>query len=565
MAKGTGTPPGLTSSRPARRALAVRRPASIIQDGLPPALLNLLWLQARAAVRRLVGSLRTVRGALLALLAVVMLVLWLVPTALAAAAAPRVDPRHVRDLAPVALLALTVASAVSAGDRAIAFTPAEVNFLFAAPFTRRQLLAYKLSKSAAGSVALALLMSLALRRFSPYWPAAFTGSLLALLFVNLCTTAAGLLQRTLTTRGAGPLRQAAVSAVVLAIAAGVAAVVSRGDAFAQSAAQWVHSPAARVALAPVLPFAWAFAATDPPTVLSWGAAALLVDAALLAAVMRLDANYLEAAAAAGERVYDQAQRARRGDLMPGLGLAGRKSHVPPLPWLGGAGIVAWRQLTTLLRRSPRLLFITVAAAAMMIPLLLIGRRVSTIQPVLLPAVIWLTVMLLGLLRFDFRGDLDQLPWLRSLPLRPLPLAAGQLAVPTAVLALFHVVATASVAAAIEPLRNVALAALVLALPIDLLLVGLENLTFLLFPHRQAAPTELGAMGRQMVLFFMKLLAMMFTLGVAAAVGGLAFFLTRSFPAAVGAAAVILTFAALGSVPLVAAAYRRFDPGSDVPP
>ena len=532
---------------------------------MPPALINLLWLQARAAVRRLVGRLRTVRGVLLALLAVALLVLWIVPTALAATYAPRVDPGHVRAFTPVALLALTVASAVSAGERAIAFTPAEVNFLFAAPFTRRQLLAYKLSKSAAGSVALALAMSLLMRRFSPFWPAAFTGALLALLFVNLCTSAAGLLRRSLALRATTPLGQAAGGGVVMLIAVGVAAVVARGEVFLQSASQWVHAPGARVVLAPLQPFAQTFAAEGLPGVASWGAAALAVNLALLAAVMWLDANYLEAAAAAGERAYERAKRMRRGDLMPGLGLAGRRSRLPPLPRLGGAGPVAWRQATTLLRRSPRLLFIVFAAAATLVPLLVLVRRVPNVQPVLFPVVIWLTVMLLGMLRFDFRGDLDQLPQLKSLPLRPLPLAAGQLAVPTAALALFHLAAASITAAAIEPLRPPALAAAVLALPLNLLLVGVENLTFLWFPHRQAAPTELGAIGRQMVLLFLKMLAVLFALGLAAAAGGAVYLLTRSPAAAVTAGAAVIGAVAVALVPLVAAAYVRFDPGYDAPP
>ena len=528
-------------------------------------LLKLLQLQSRAAIRRLARGLRTVRGALLAAVALGMVLLWLVPALVAGASAPPVDPAHVRDFGPLVLLALAVTSAVSAGDKAIAFTPAEVNFLFVAPFTRRQLLLYKLSKAAAGSLVMALALSLATRRFSPFWPAAFTGALLALLFVNLCTTGAGLLRKSAGLRAWTPLRQVAASVLVLALAGVVAAAVVRNPHLVSTAGHLARAPAVRVALLPLAPFTRAYAAADALDLLTWGAAALLIDAALLAAVLRLDANYLEAAAAAGERAYEQARRLARGDWTAPAGAGGAKLRVPALPFLGGAGPVARRQFTALVRRAPRLLFMAIMTLATVVPIVLLARRLPNVRGALVPTVGWLTVLMAGTLRFDFRGDVDQLPWLKSLPLRPLPLALGQLAAPAMALALFHVVVFASIAVAIEPLRRPMLAAIVLAGPFDLLLVALENLAFLLFPYRQVMPTELSGLGRQMVLFLLKMLTTTIAASVAAAAGGLVYFVTHSPAAAVAAAAVVLGVEALLLVPLVALAYTRFDAGSDVPP
>jgi hypothetical protein len=494
-----------------------------------------------------------------------MVLVWLLPAALAAGSTPPIDPALVRHFGPPALLALTILSAVSAGDKAIAFTPAEVNFLFVAPFTRRQLLLYKLSKTAAGSLVLALLLSMAMRRFSTFWPAAFFGALLALLFVNLCTAAAGVLRKSAALRAPSPVLQAAALVLLLAIAGVVAAAVARNPRFRETAGQFVQARAVRAAVAPVVPFVRAYAADNVLDLIAWGSAALLIDAALLAGILRLDANYLEAAAAAGERAYDQARRLARGDWMAPVGARTARLRVPPLPFLGGAGPVARRQLTTLLRRSPRLLFIGLMAVATLVPIVLLARRLPNIRGALVPTVGWITVLLAGALRFDFRGDIDQLPWLKSLPLRPLPLAFGQLVVPAGALALCHVVVFAAVAAAIETLRGPALAAIAVAIPLDLLLIGVENLAFLHFPHRQTLPTELGGLGRQMVLVFLKLVAVAVASGVAGGAGGLAYFATRSPPAAVAAGTAVLAIEALLLVPLVALAYNRFDAGSDVPP
>jgi hypothetical protein len=532
---------------------------------LHPALLRLLSLQARAALRRAWRGARTVKGALLGAVGLSLFFAWLLPTVLLATRAPPVDPGRVRQFAPLALLALVVSSALSAGDRALAFTPAEVNFLFAGPFTRRQLLAYKLAKSAAGSVLLALLLSLGMRRFSPFWPAAFFGGALALLLVNLTTTAAALVSRNVGVRLNTPARQGAGTVTLLAIAGAIAVGVARNDRFAQAASQVLHTPAARVLLAPLQPFGRAYAADGLADVLAWASLALLIDAALLALVMRLDANYLEAAAAAGEKAYEQRQRLRRGDWMPGVGLSATRYRVPALPWLGGAGPVAWRQATSLLRKVPRLLLVVVLCAVTVGPVLVAGRRLPHLQASLLPAVGWVTVMLVGSLRFDFRGDLDQLPWLKSLPLRAIPLAAGQLAVPTAALVVFHALVAAAVAAAIPPLRQPVVAAIVLAPPLDLLLVGVENLTFLLFPHRQAAPTELGMLGRQMLLLLLRLLIVAFACGIAGACAAAALAASGSPAFGVAVAVVVLGLQALALVPLVALAYNRFDPSSDTPP
>jgi hypothetical protein len=297
----------------------------------------------------------------------------------------------------------------------------------------------------------------------------------------------------------------------------------------------------------------------------WGAAAAVVNAALLALVMWLDANYLEAAAAAGEKAYEQRQRVRRGDWMPGVGLSAARSRVPPLPWFGGAGPVAWRQATSLLRKSPRLVFVVLICGVTVGPVLVAGRRMPHLQASLLPAIGWVTVLLVGSLRFDFRGDLDQLAWLKSLPLRALPLAAGQLAVPTAALLVFHLLVGAAVAAAIPSLRQPVVAAMFLALPLDLLLVAVENLTFLLFPHRQAAPTELGMLGRQMLLLLLRLIVVAVAGGIAGGCAAVAFAASGSATAAVAVAFVVLMVQGLALVPLVAVAYHRFDPSSDTPP
>ena len=136
-----------------------------------------------------------------------------------------------------------------------------------------------------------------------------------------------------------------------------------------------ESPVFRVVLAPFEVFTRAIYAEDWfPDLVCWGAAALAIDAALLIVVLKLDANYIESAATISQKIYERIRRTKQGGgiAMPVSSRAGRLG-MPQLPWLAGAGPVAWRQLLLVIRTS-RHLFITslimvgvVAAGAFCLP------------------------------------------------------------------------------------------------------------------------------------------------------------------------------------------------------
>jgi hypothetical protein len=103
--------------------------------------------------------------------------------------------------------------------------------------------------------------------------------------------------------------------------------------------------------------------------------------------------------------------------------------------------------------------------------------------------------------------------------------------------------------------------------VNLLIVGVENLTFLVFPSRPAgaAPGDLSAMGRQVVFLMLKLLIVMAVAGVAAGVGAITYLLTQpAVVPALAAALAAIAAAAMAVVPLVGVAYARFDPSMDTP-
>ena len=158
------------------------------------ALWLLMGLQLRGWFRYLGKNVRTVRGVLLALVGVGVFVPWLG----SALFVPTVSLRHrdeaARALRPRALLLYCVVNVVfSSHERAVYFSPAEVQFLFTGPFSRRQILAYKLLLTLLVSVPVSLLMAAVVRVQHGWWAGVLLGMALVSVFMQLFSILLGLL------------------------------------------------------------------------------------------------------------------------------------------------------------------------------------------------------------------------------------------------------------------------------------------------------------------------------------------------------------------------------------
>src|SRR5688572_9932909 len=289
---------------------------------MDPALLKLMRLQSRALLRRLGRGLRTFRGAAFFALGLAVFILWIGP-AVWSASQQRAEPAHVRAVVPLILLAVVLLSALSgAGDKAIAFTPGEVDFLFPGPFRRRDLLFYKLAKSTFAALFSALILSVALLRNATLWVACFLGCFLSLLFVQFFSTALVLLGQAVSERAYTRTRKAMLAVLVVLAALAIREVLARHNLSdpasldLHGAIQMLnHSTAGKILLAPTGVFSQTLTAERIfPDLLNWGLLALLINAALLGLIVKLDANYLEAAAGASQRRYERLRRFQAGGV-----------------------------------------------------------------------------------------------------------------------------------------------------------------------------------------------------------------------------------------------------------
>ncbi len=339
--------------------------------------------------------------------------------------------------------------------------------------------------------------------------------------------------------------------------------------------QALATPAWKTASLPLRWFFDAFTATRLwPDLLGSAALAALVDLALVGVVFALDAQYLEASATASARIYARVQRLRRGGIGSGEGLwrgLTARLSLPMPPSLGGVGPIVWRQLTTALRGADRLLLLLlILGTALAAPILAnLHQEQENMLLVLGPVALWLTLFLTTMLPFDFRGDIDRLALLKTLPLPAWRLAVGQLLAPVLLmtgLQWLGLIAVVWVSPPAEWLLPTCLACALYVAPINFLLFALDNLLFLLFPTRlmAATPGDFQALGRN-VLFMVAKATALFVVAVAAGVVAWAAYLVTGRNEVAGAAAwpvVLLCAAAL--VPLVAWAFVLFDVGRDTP-
>jgi hypothetical protein len=538
------------------------------------ALFTLILLQGRGIVRRMLRSANSPRRALFTILGCGIIILWL-GSALVSGTMGRGRFRGMersserfRAVAPVAIAGMCLLTIISsAGDKAIAFTPGEVDILIPGPYSRRELLFYKLAKSAFLAMLTALLMSFGLMVYARFWIACYIGSFLTLLFIQFFSICGVLLAQAAGHQMRGRARQAGVIVAIVLAAVIIRKIVAAHGGPLETFNAFRYSELGTNLLMPFDPFGRTITAYDYSELASSAGEAALIDLGLLTIVVLLDAHYFEAALSASRRRYAQLQRIRGGSLLSSNLKGDISWRLPLLPWAGGAGPIVWRQATSAARSAKGIALMLVIVAVGIGPLMAPTIRDAHMNQVMVGMLAWLTILLSGLLKFDFRGDLDHMDELKALPLRPAALSLGQITVPAMILTGAHVLLLSSVAIVTPSHREIFIVAACLSLPFNALLLAIENLIFLLFPTRPAAasPGDFQVLGRQAAQLIMKGIAVSLGFGIALAVAIPLYIVTKgSLLVLTTVAGSLLAIEAGALVPAIAWAFARFDPSVDTP-
>jgi Putative ABC exporter len=524
----------------------------------------------KAFARRVTRNIKTPKGALFFLLGIGVFGMMIAPHVFLMHKGKTFDPEKLQSTMPFIILGLCAFSLVSsAGERALYFSPGEVSFLFAGPFGRRELLTYKIMGTVFGVAVGSLLFSVLFLRYANSWLGAYVGVFVSFLFINLFTTAAMLLGQLMAEQVYSKGRKLVVAAVAAVVTFGLWQTMSaHADAdFLEILKELKQSTAVSYVLLPFEPFSRTITAPALfPDLLLWASVAMGINAALFGIVLAIDAEYREAAVGISQKMANRLQRARKSGMAQSSKATASWS-LPRLPWFGGTGPILWRQATNVTRSSKSLIVMAIiVCVGLGAPVLFKSGREESIWPVITGVSIWLTIMLSMMLRFDFRADLDQMEWLKMLPIRPTALAGGELVMPVLIsTAVQGVVIAVGAHAANTPI--VLPVALAFAIPINTLIFGVENALFLLYPTREAVvtPGDFQAFGRQLLTIMTKMLVVGACSGLAAGIGALVYWLSGRNPLAFGIVAwVVLSAQAAAVLPINAWAFTRYDVSRDTP-
>ena len=364
-----------------------------------------------------------------------------------------------------------------------------------------------------------------------------------------------------------------VVAIGVAIGLGYAMSTTQSPGVESIAPAFRATWAGTMLLAPFQVFGRTLGAeTIYPELIGWGAAAAVLDVAFVVLILRLDANFLEASVAASEKLYQRLQCVRQGSIWAATANRGAVARrVPKPPWLGGAGPIAWRQAAP--RGGVRGILLTLAIVAVSAGMPMIvnrhapGDRNFAGVPLISVLGVLSIFLVPQMIRFDFRGEMDRIETLKALPIAPHAIVIGEMLTPIVLATIAELLIVAVIALVVRIATPwIGLVAL-FVLPLNLLVFGLENLVFLLFPYRMPAGGGLDVqiMGRQMLIMFLKVCGLALLAGLAAGIGGIGYFVADSRRAFVVGAWIAATFLGLACVPVVGWAYRRFDPSTDTPP
>lgn len=406
----------------------------------------LAWLLVRGVVNRTVRRLRRARQPRYAVALIAGLAyLWFIVGPRRQAVFTGVVPDGTAHLAYALGCALLVASwwLFGSDEVALNFSTAEVQMLFPAPVTRRQLVAFKLLQSQLLIVVNVLFWTALLGR-AP-------GSLIErpvslwIVFTTLYLHRVGssLVRESAAEHGAAGLRRhlatfIVVAAALVALVWGIAAqlptlraAIASGNTLGAAVAV-LHSPTSKVVL---YPFRLMLAPVFTPSATDWFDAvwpALLIVALHVAWVLRTDAAFEEAAAAnASRRALALAKRAGRAS-MPAAGGVRRRFRLPLPAHSTPAAAIAWKNIVALgrtlaVRTVIAIVIVVVVVLVFLNQLLPETDKLSVIAGRLALAFA-LMLLFVGPLwvRNDLRLDMLELELLRSFPVRGATLVRAEL-------------------------------------------------------------------------------------------------------------------------------------------
>ncbi len=497
---------------------------------MDPALRQLLFLRLRGGLRQRLQQLASVRGLLFSL--AFGGIVWFLIVTNSSHDSVALDPHAFSDqimtFMPLTMLGLSLLTVLMTTGPTFHFSPNEINFLFTGPFRRRDLILYKFGAYVAGVTLTSAFVTLFAQAQTGSALSAFIATLLTLVFVQLNSAVIGMAGHALDGSKLAKMRwPATVLLCAVAVAAVIYAWVTPDRGILDLLSAFRHSWIGTIVLIPYIAFAELFVARTLTDLALWALVAVIINAALLYAVIRLDAHTTDRSLAENARLSSRWERIKQG----GSFFATQRTEVRSIrraPIAGGLGPIAWRQVLNALRNSFKLIIIFAGMAACITPIsLALNAPITELQTLTIVYVFFAFILPRNLV-CDFRGDLSRMEIYKTLPISPWRICAGQLVVQVL---LAYVIALTIIGSALvfeeSMTPQIALILAAFALPLTFLIYAVENTVHLLFPVKLVAMgrADFEFLGRSIVEFIAKTIFVLAAMAASGAVGMWAFKMT----------------------------------------
>jgi putative ABC exporter len=419
------------------------------------------------------------------------------------------------------LLVSAVAWVMPFNSGLLEFSPAEVQFLFPAPVTRRALLVHRMLRSQLGLLFGGLIMAVAAPSTSPSQRLRVGMAMWLLLSVGKVYFTGVSLARARITSPDRPARRAAVLPLAAVLAAVGIAALAVARALTASPIAGMQDLVTRVAAATSTGAAgvvlWPFAAVARPLFadaprdfLVALAMSALVLTAVVVWVLQTDAAFEDAAATAAERKAVAATpRAAAYKARSGISLALRGRV---------EGLFAWKAATQTLRIVDRIVLVRLVAIVAVLTVVSStagrGNGLATIVGTFAAAATAFIIMMAPqVLRVDLRDDLRHLELLKTWPVDAAAVIRGQLLWPALLLtaSAWATLAVAEVLVSATPFARLSVAwrlsagaaVAILAPALVAAQLTIHNAAAVMFPawvplgHQR--PRGLDAMGQRLIM------------------------------------------------------------------
>lgn len=475
--------------------------AKLLRSYVHPSLRQLLKFQLVGKLRRIGSAFRSRRKIALTALAILLGCVWLGQTILAILFREPADPGSLRTWLSVSLLLYCVFHFIKIGCRKpvepFEWTAAEQQNLLSAPLTRKQLATYRLTNYMVATGAKALCFSVVMIPDLPSLTVAFSGMFIGLSIIDLVRV---LLERVAwTAASTGKRCWTIVRSCMLLPAVSLLGVAFYQTSCDPSFESTLQSPNP-LALPQLFLGVVSEVVAQPPLswiMLPWTAVVDIVlatqyDVAFMARLAMLygslaclattvymadskGTEWIKQLALRGKGNGGNSNQNARGE--------NRKKVKAPVGF-GGAKAIVWHQLLGAIHYRSTLIFaLAIPTLLSCMPLLSKSTSFANSLSVIGSMVFYSFLLLPPALMLDFRRDAQRLSMWKATPIQPFALTVGQLAVPVVLMCVFQaaVLLIAVLVGGHSPMMFLAWPLLV---PMNILIIGMENAIFLMHPYRR---------------------------------------------------------------------------------